>query len=363
MLYKIKGKKLEKITYTGLKQEGKLEEDLENWVEDDPSILGENLLIIGRQVQIPEVKDKIDLLALDTNGSTVIIEVKRGRIKDPVDIQSLRYASYISRWEYNDLENQAQSYFLEKGEEDFNLNEKYEEFCSSAGIDEVPDLNQDQRIIILGSKVKEKLGSVALWLREHKIDIRIIEVSFFRNAENLLLHPQTIIPIPTAEKFEVGKRSLRPDRPWIVNGEDWHLNKRCGKVMKEKLIQLNSVITEHFETIDGPNWNQKFYVSFKVENQIWLYINTRKTSLILNFRVKRGDISAEDISNNLGVKIFDTESPFSEKIQLESSIEVHPKGDYDRVRLRIKKEFDVSSELFTRFMRDCFTSFKKARSQ
>lgn len=125
MLFRIKDEKLENVKQTRFKQEGKLEKDLESWIENNPSFLGESLLLIGRQVQISEVKDKIDLLALDANGNTVIIELKKGRIKDPVDIQSLRYASYISRWNYTHLENQARIYFSD--EEEFNLNEKFED--------------------------------------------------------------------------------------------------------------------------------------------------------------------------------------------------------------------------------------------
>lgn len=338
-----------------------MEVDLEDWIENDPSILGENLLIIGRQVQIPEVKDRIDLLALDANGSTVIIELKTGKIKDPVDIQSLRYASYISRWEFNELENQAASYFTEKGDKEFNFNEKFEEFCQSAGIDEAPDPNQEQRIIIVGSKLKEKLGSVALWLRSHRIDIKVIEVSCFTDEGRLFLQPQVIIPIPTAEKFEIGKHSLGKERPWLSNGEDWHLNKRCGKKMKEKLIQLNSLINENFESVEGPVWSQKFYVSFKEGNRIWLATNTRKTALILNLMVKAGDINVEQVSKDLGIKVFDKKTSLSEKLQMESSVEIEPRGsEFDRLKIRIKEEFDVTSEQFLHFVTNCFKSFKKA---
>jgi len=359
MLYKVKGKRIEKINQTKLKQEEILEQDLEDWIEQDPTVLGEELLIIGRQVRIPDVNDRIDLLALDTNGNLVIIELKRGKLKDPVDMQSLRYASYVSRWEYDEIEKQANNYFLEKGEKEFNLNEKFEEFCLTAGIEEIPDINQDQRIIIVGSKLKEKLGSVALWLREHSIDIKIIEVSLFKDDENLFLLPQIIIPIPTTEKYELGKYVSRKDRPWITNGEEWHLNKRCGKEMKDKLIQLNSIIKENFENVEGPIWNQKFYVSFKEENHIWIYVQTHKTTLIANIYVKNGDMDVEEISKDLGVKIFDKKFSLSEKLQLESSVEIINKGEYDRIRIRIKKEFDVSSDTFLEFLRDCYESFKK----
>jgi hypothetical protein len=231
-----------------LKQIRKLEEDLEDWIENDPSILGEDLLVIGRQILIPEVRDKIDLLALDTNGNTVIIELKRGRIKDPVDIQAIRYASYVSRWDYNALENQARNYFLEKGEdEDFTLNDKFEKFLEDAVIDQVPDQNQEQRIIIVGRKLVDKLGSVALWLIQHRVDMKVIEVSLFKDEQSLFLQPKLVIPLPTAKKFEIGKGVGKEDRPWLIDGEDWHLKKRCGKAMRQKLIQLNDLVTENFE--------------------------------------------------------------------------------------------------------------------
>lgn len=359
MLYKVKGREVEKVNQTGFKQEEKLERDLEGWIENEASILGERLLIFGRQVQIPEVNDRIDLLALDTNGKVVIIELKKGKLKHPVDIQSLRYASYVSRWEYDDLEKQANNYFSEKGEVDFNFNEKFEEFCSSAGIDEIPDINQDQRIIIVGSKLREKLGSVALWLREHSIDIKIIEISLFKDGENLFLSPQITIPIPTTEKFEIGKHVSRKDRPWLSNGEEWHLNKRCGKEIKNKLVQLNSIINENFESVEGPNWNQKFYVSFKEGSFLWVYINTHKTTLVSNVYIKKEDMDVREISEDLGIKIFDKESSLSEKLQLESSVEITNKDDYDRVRIRIKKEFDVTNDKFLNFLRNCYASFKK----
>src|SRR5579885_296377 len=80
-----------------------LEEHLEDWIATDSSILGEPLLIIGRQLIIPDVKDRLDLLALDPQGKAVIIELKRGKLKDPVDMQALRYASYISKWSFEDF--------------------------------------------------------------------------------------------------------------------------------------------------------------------------------------------------------------------------------------------------------------------
>src|SRR5256885_1691077 len=105
---------------TRLNEEKLLEKHLEDWIAADPSLLGEPLLVIGRQVLIPDTKDRLDLLALDSQGAAVIIELKRGLLKDPVDVQALRYASYISKWHFEDFENIAINYLNKVGDPDFN---------------------------------------------------------------------------------------------------------------------------------------------------------------------------------------------------------------------------------------------------
>ena len=149
-LWKITDKGPSKVKETKFKAEKLLEENLEDWITQDSSILGEPLLIVGRQVSIPDMKDRLDLLAFDPQGNAVIIELKRGKVKDPVDIQSMRYASYISKWSFENFENLARNFMEKVGDPEFNFNAIYESFCVDAGIDEIPDLNKDQRVIILG---------------------------------------------------------------------------------------------------------------------------------------------------------------------------------------------------------------------
>lgn len=92
-LWKITNQGPKQVPETKFKQEELLEENLEDWICSDGSILGEPLFIIGRQVMIPDMKDRLDVLAIDPQGNAVIIELKRGKLKDPVDMQALRYAS------------------------------------------------------------------------------------------------------------------------------------------------------------------------------------------------------------------------------------------------------------------------------
>ncbi len=359
-IWRITGEGPKELPQTKLKQEKMLEEDLEDWIEKKPLILGEPLLIIGRQVLIPEVKDRLDLLGVDPQGNAVVIELKRGKLKDPVDMQALRYASYISKWSYEDFESQAKNYFGKVGDDDFNFNEVYETFCAEAGIDEPPDLNTDQRIIIVGSEVKEKLGSVALWLRDHDVDIKVIEVLVFKEGESLLMQPQVIVPMPVGKFTSTGKSTVKSGmQPWLVNGKEWHLEKRCSPQTRKMFELLDDIIQDNFE-VDGPRWAQKLYIAYRRNNYNWLAVETRPNSLVLHILVTPGKFDKAEIAKNLQIEEFDEEGTFADKMGLRSSVTIKKSTEHTGwIMLRLKGDFDVQSEAFIDFLKQAYKAFPK----
>ena len=68
--------------------------DLESWIASNPSIIGPDLIIIGRQVQTKS--GPLDLLAVDRNGNLVIIELKRDILPRIALAQGIDYASDIA---------------------------------------------------------------------------------------------------------------------------------------------------------------------------------------------------------------------------------------------------------------------------
>jgi len=316
------------------------------------------LFIIGRQVHIPDIKDRLDILAIDPHGNSVIIELKRGKLKDPVDMQAMRYASYISKWRFTDFENTARKYLNQENDIEFNFNSLYEVFCEGAGVDEVPDINTDQRIIIVGSSVREKLGSVALWLFEHSIDIKVIEVHAFKDGNDIFIEPNTVVPLQVSKFSETGK--MKPDgSPWLSDGKTWHLEKRCGTATKEVFLQLDQIIQDNLE-VDGPRWSQKHYVSYRVNNLNWLSVITMPKTLRLDFLVSVNTFKNDDIAARLHVKKFDKEETMSEKLNLPSSVFVKNRNEKtDRIYLRIKDDFNIESEEFLSFLDDVYKAFPK----
>lgn len=348
------------VAETGLQQESLLEKHLEDWIMANHDLLGERLMIIGHQVMIPDVRDRIDVLALDAQGNAVIVELKRGALKDPVDMQALRYASYISRWRFEDFESQARSHRGQVGDPDFNFNELYRQFCEEAGVDEAPDLNVDQRIIIVGAEVRARLGSVALWLLEHNVDIKVIEVEMYREGKTLFLQPHTIIPSPIIPGSNAGRGTgIAGAQPWVKDGKNWHLDKQCGPQTREMLLKLDDLIRDNLD-VDGPRWNQRSYVAYRVQNYNWLSIHTSTTMLRLEVYVKAGTFEQADLARSLAVQEFRAEESMSEKLGLLSSVQVLRRDQTtDDMLLRIKKDFDLEGEAFLDFLKGAYDAFPR----
>lgn len=358
-LWKITDNGPTKVKETKLKKEKLLEEKLEDWIAKDASILGEPLLIVGRQVLIPDIKDRLDLLAFDPQGNAVIIELKRGKLKDPVDIQSMRYASYISKWSFEDFENLARNHMDKVSDPEFNFNAIYESFCEDAGIDETPDLNKDQRVIILGGSVKDKLGSVALWLLEHGIDIKVIEVHAYKDGDSIIIEPNTVIPFQVSRFEATGGVKKDGSSPWLKDGKSWHLDKRCSMKTRALFNRLDQIVQKNFD-VDGPKWNQKLYVAYKINNYNWISVITSSMTLRLDFLVKAKSFNSDDVANKLGIVTFDKEESMSEKMGLPSSIIIKNINEIsDRMYIRVKEDFDIETDEFIKFLKDAYNAFPK----
>src|SRR5687768_3232374 len=76
-IWQVNEDKLGEITADSLANDH-YEADLEDWIEKDTSLLGSKLLVIGRQIDIPNV-GQLDLLCIDENGALVVVELKRDK--------------------------------------------------------------------------------------------------------------------------------------------------------------------------------------------------------------------------------------------------------------------------------------------
>ncbi len=79
-----------------------LEEQLENWISKDSSLLANGLTVVGRQLRL--YGRQLDLLAIDEPDRWVVIELKRARLDRDALAQALDYASSIAQMDADELE-------------------------------------------------------------------------------------------------------------------------------------------------------------------------------------------------------------------------------------------------------------------
>jgi len=195
-------------------------------------------------------------------------------------------------------------------------------------------------------------------LRDHSIDIKLIEVQAYKEDEDLFIEPTTIVPMAVSRFVSVGKPSA-DGQPWTIDGKTWHLEKRCSPKTKGMLLLLDQVLQEEFD-LDGPRWSQKYYIAYSVNNYNWLCINTKPRSLVLDFYVRAGAFRTEELAKRLGIEQFDTDESLTEKLGMPSSVVVKNRNSTtDRIRLRAKEDFDIKSEPFIEFVRKAYKELPK----
>lgn len=158
-----------------------------------------------------------------------------------------------------------------------------------------------------------------------------------------------MVPFQVKRFADTGR--IRPDgAPWVVDGKEWHLQKRCSSKTREVFEKLDKILQDKF-IVEGPRWNQKYYVAYRVNNYNWLAVITTPSILRLDFLVKANLINADDVAKQLSIVKFDREESLSEKLNLPSSVLVKNRNEStDRIILRVKEDFDLESEQFAQFL-------------
>ncbi len=198
---KISPLNIRSFTELGFKERSHLQE----WIAKEPSCLGEELLIIQKEFSgFSDTQERLDLLALDKQGSLVIIENKLDDTGRDVTWQALKYASYCSGLSKENIRKIYQE-FLDKIDPAANAEEKLVEFFDKNDYEELT-LNKGvtQRIMLIAAKFRKEVTSTVLWLSNFKLRIQCFKVTPYSMDHELFLTIEQIIPTKDAEEYTIG---------------------------------------------------------------------------------------------------------------------------------------------------------------
>ena len=206
--------------------------DIQEWVAKNPGILGDKLLIIGKEFSgFDRTNERLDLLAVDADGRLVVIELKRDDTGADAHWQAIKYASYIHRVDTEGIIGMFASFAKISREDAGNR------LLQHLNADDLNGLNNDQRIILASHRFAPEVTSAALWLNEKAPGedlMTCVQLTPYQDAETGSLYVQAnrIIPVPGIEDYVVGVGdSPEGDQPLGLGGklsQTFARNKRDG---------------------------------------------------------------------------------------------------------------------------------------
>ena len=189
------------------------EQRLENWIEENPALLGIEVAIIGRQVTA-DYGGRIDLLGINSEGDLIIIELKRDKTPREVVAQVLDYASWVSQLNYKRIDEIAGDYNSK------SLSEIFVEQFHTA----LPEkINSNHSMVIVASELDESTERILQYLaNEHDININAVFFNYFKTDDRELLGRAWLMNPELVEE----KTKARNKAPW---SGFWYFNVGDGE--------------------------------------------------------------------------------------------------------------------------------------
>ena len=187
------------------------ENELHQFLKQDPSLLGIPLLVIGSEVPTPYGK-RLDLLAVDGDGNLHVLELKRDKTPREVVAQVLDYGSWVSTLSRDDVIEIAAEYL------DQPFESAYEEVFGSAPPDE---LNAELQLTVVASALDASSERIVTYLRTFGVPINAVFFKYIEDDDRRYLARSwfaTSVDALAATKA----KSMSKRAPW--NGVDWYVS-------------------------------------------------------------------------------------------------------------------------------------------
>lgn len=159
-----------------------LEKYIEGWIETNPDLLQLGLTIIGRQIKVEG--GIIDLLAMDSIGRLVVIEVIRGMLRRETIAQIIDYASSVAIMSKEELCKVVDDYLVQHGK---SLQKLLEEREAQEVFDSEP---RELLLFVVGTGKAPGLERIVTYLSD-KFQMPISLVSYDVFELKRMFHPVT----------------------------------------------------------------------------------------------------------------------------------------------------------------------------
>lgn len=206
-MWRIDGQNPEPLTPSPLPTEN----ELHQFLRQDPSLLGAALLVIGSEVITPYGK-RLDLLAIDTEGNLHVLELKRDRTPREVVAQVLDYGSWVSTLSRDNVIDIAEKYL------DQSFEASFEEVFGVAPPDE---LNGELQLTVVASALDASSERIVTYLRGFGVPINAVFFTYIED-ENRRYLARSWLTASDEQASSSTAKSTSKRATW--NGLDWYVS-------------------------------------------------------------------------------------------------------------------------------------------
>lgn len=211
-MWRIDGDQPRRLTSTLLPTE----KTLEDFLTQDPSLLGLPLLAIGRQVRTPHGKF-IDLLTIDGDGNLHVLELKRDKTPRDVVAQTLDYGSWVTTLGREEVIDMASAH----------LGRPLEAAFDDAFGESLPDdLNGELQLTIVATDLDGSSERIVTYLRTFGVPINAVFFSYLEDEGRNYLARSWLATSEEGTSAKPGATKKVKRAEW--NRRDWYVSFGVG---------------------------------------------------------------------------------------------------------------------------------------
>ncbi len=188
---------------------------LEEILEADIGLLGlpNALLLIGRQV-VTNFAGRVDLLAIDQEGTLYIIEIKKDRTPREVVAQAMDYGYWVRHLGYEDVQTIFARY--REGTE-------FEEaFRTTFQLEPPETINVEHKLVIVASALDSASERIVIYAQGFGMPMNVVFFQAFEEGGTQYLTRTWLIDPTEDAPARKGSQIKKPQEAW--NGKDWYVS-------------------------------------------------------------------------------------------------------------------------------------------
>ena len=288
---------------TPLKSNNQLESEqgLEDTLVENPNLLMEGLILVGRQT--PTEGGPLDLLGVDGDGRLVVFELKRGTLSRDAVAQIIDYASDLDAMDLGALTDHISE---GSGSHGIDEIEDFQEWYVNRGFDDLESL-KPMRMFLIGLGADDRTERMVRFLAENSnLDISLLTFHGFVYGDKTILAKQVEVEGPA-------ESDRRPTSGHVSTSEKRErLERRIEESgVSEQFDAVRSMFREHWpESNSSP---QMYGLSIQLRREAGLgrrasyaYIEVWKGGLGIVFHSRTKKLCLDEFRKRVQVIRHDT---------------------------------------------------------